>query len=144
MVQGCQEAMVSEDDLLSECQAGPDNKAFYGLLDETNRLFPVYRDAQGRTHVSNAVETCLVDHLPLIAGLGIDRVAIDARRRGAYYAGDMTAEYRQALEALKSGDKTRDFKKCLSGVKERIKRMSMGGITTGALLARGEAEDPGQ
>jgi putative protease len=144
IVQGCQEAMVSEDDLLSECQASPGNKAFYGLLDETHHLFPVYRDAQGRTHVSNAVETCLVDYLPFIAGLGIDRIAIDARRRGAYYAGDMTAEYRQALEALKSGDKTQEFKKCLSGVKERIKRMSMGGITTGALLARGDAEDPGQ
>ena len=104
MVQGSQEAMVSEDDLLSECKASPDLRTFYGLLDETNRMFPVYRDAQGRTHISNAVETCLVDHLPFVAGLGLDWVAIDARRRGAHYAGDMTLEYREALEALKTGD----------------------------------------
>jgi putative protease len=141
MVQGSQEAMVSEDDLLSECQASPDHRTFYGLLDETNRMFPVYRDAQGRTHISNAVETCLVDHLPFVAGLGLDWVAIDARRRGAHYAGDMTLEYREALEALKTGDNPGELKKCLLRIKERIKRMSMGGITTGALLTKG-AEDP--
>jgi putative protease len=133
--------MVSEDDLLSECQARPDLRTFYGLLDETNRMFPVYRDAQGRTHISNAVETCLVDHLPFVAGLGLDWVAIDARRRGAHYAGDMTLEYREALEALKTGDNPGELKKCLLRIKERIKRMSMGGITTGALLTKG-AEDP--
>jgi len=138
MVQGSQEAMVSEDDLLSECRATPDQKIFYGLLDETNRVFPVYRDAQGRTHISNAIETCLVDHLPFVAGLGIEWVAIDARRRGAYYAGDMVLEYREALEAIKNGNNPGELKKRLSRIKEKIKRMSMGGITTGALLTRGE------
>jgi putative protease len=142
MVQGSQEAMVSEDDLLSECQVRPGRWAFYGLLDETSRMFPVYRDAQGRTHISNAVETCLVDHLPGIAVLGIERVAIDARRRGANYAGDMTLAYRDAIEVLKTGT-VDEMKKSLSPIKERIKRMSMGGITTGALLMRG-AEDPEQ
>jgi len=143
MVQGSQEAMVSEDDLLSECHANPDHRTFYGLLDETNRMFPVYRDPQGRTHISNAVETCLVDHLPFVAGLGLEWVAIDARRRGAYYTGDMTLEYREALEALKTVNDHGDLKKGLSRIKEKIKRMSMGGITTGALLTRG-AEDPEQ
>ncbi|MBP1927855.1 putative protease [Methanolinea mesophila] len=142
MVQGSQEAIVSEDDLLSGCRVSPDKVAFHGLLDETGRLFPVYRDAQGRTHLSNAVETCLVDHLPIIAGAGIDRVAIDARRRGAYYAGDMTLAYREALAVLGTG-RGEETKRCLLQVKERIKKMSMGGITTGAFFGRG-AEDPGR
>lgn len=142
VVQGSQEAMVSEDDLLSECQARPDQRTFYGLLDETDRMFPVYRDPGGRTHITNAVETCLVDHLPFVAGLGLEWVAIDARHRGAFYAGDMTLEYRAALEVLKTGNNPGELKKSLSRIKEKIKRMSMGGITTGALLTRGD-EDPG-
>jgi hypothetical protein len=55
----------------------------------------------------------------------------------------MTLDYREALEVLKTGSNTAELKKSLSLIKERIKRMSMGGITTGALLMRG-AEDPEQ
>ena len=134
LVQGNVEAMVAEDcllsstlgcDLASSSSSGDD---FWGIMDETGRVFPVRRDGDCRTHVYNAVELSLVDHVPRLADLGVSSVAIDARGRTRDYARRMAEIYG---EALKGGD--------LDRLKEEARGISLGGTTGGAYL-RGRRE----
>ncbi|MDD3857285.1 MAG: DUF3656 domain-containing protein [Methanoculleus sp.] len=122
LVQGNVEAMVTED-RLAAAVAG---EGFLGLRDGRNRVFPLRCDGEGRTYIANAVETSLIDHLPRIAAMGIDAVAIDARGRGPRYAGEMTQLYRTAIDAVGRGDT-----RALPALKDEVKRRALGGITGG-------------
>lgn len=127
LVQGSIEAMVSEDRLVGGVagEAGC-SRGFIGLQDGRNRVFPLRCDCEGRTYIANAVETCLIDHLPEIAEMGIDSVAIDARGRGPRYAGEMARFYRAAVDAVARGDFG-----LLPGLRNEVKRRALGGITGG-------------
>ena len=127
LVQGNIEAMASEDRLLANVGGEAiDISGFVGLQDGRNRVFPLRCDCEGRTYISNAVETCLIDHIPEIAGMGIDSVAIDARGRGPRYAGEMARLYRIAVAAVARGDSG-----ILPGLRDEVKRRALGGITGG-------------
>ena len=122
LVQGNTEAMVTEDRLT----AVPGDR-FLGLQDRRNRIFPLRSDSESRIYIANAVETCLIDHLPRIIGMGIDAVAIDARGRGPLYTEEMIRLYRAGVEAAGQGDRD-----ALNGLKEEVKERALGGITGGA------------
>ena len=122
LVQGNVEALVTEDRLAAAVGAG----RFMGLRDGRNRIFPLRCDGEGRTYIANAVETSLIDHLPRIAGMGIDAVAIDARGRGHRYAAEMTQLYRTAIDAVGRGDVH-----ALPALKDEARRRALGGITGG-------------
>ena len=72
----------------------------------TGHLFPVRIDGECRSHIYNAAEICLIDHLPSLMQAGIDEVIIDARGRTGTYTGDMTALYREAIQQAKKGVRT--------------------------------------
>jgi len=132
LVQGNVEAMVAENCLLSsalgcDVVAGA-GEAFWGIEDETGRVFPVRRDGECRTHVQNAVELSLIDEVPKIVDLGVEAMAIDARSRTACYARRMAEIYGEAVE---EGD--------LDRLKREAREISLGGITKGAFL-RGRNE----
>ncbi|KDE54392.1 DUF3656 domain-containing protein [Methanoculleus sp. MH98A] len=122
LVQGNVEAMVTED-RLAAAVAGEE---FLGLQDGRNRVFPLRCDGEGRTYIANAVETCLIDRLPRIAGMGIDAVVIDARGRGARYAAEMARLYLTGIDAAARGDT-----RALPALKDEVKRRALGGITGG-------------
>ncbi|MDK2990187.1 MAG: family peptidase [Methanoculleus sp.] len=126
LVQGNIEAMVTEDRLAAAVTGKESGNRFFGLQDRRNRVFPLRCDGEGRTYIANAVETCLIDRLPRIAGMGIDTVAIDARGRGARYAGDMARLYRAGIDAVGRGDPG-----ILPGLKDEVKQRALGGITGG-------------
>ncbi len=135
IVEGNIEAVVSEDCILTAtvptgpaCSAGKTG-TFRGIRDEKGRIFPVHLDGSCRTHIQNAMETCLIDHLPRIASMGIGTVAIDLRGRTLRYAEIMTGLYKEALERLSSG-KPEGFHE----FKERARAISLGGITAGHFL----------
>jgi putative protease len=136
IVQGSTEAMVSEDCLL-QLLRGCDpyqpkdstSRAFCGIRDHTGRIFPVRADGSCRTHVFNAVETCLIDHIPSLMQMGVDSVAIDARGRTAAYAGQMVHVYRDAISGAKhDGTAAREH---LILQKKQAKKIALGGITAG-------------
>ena len=112
IVQGISEAMITEDCLLEpvqHCRAGGDDgtgSAFFGIRDATGHIFPLQTDGECRTRIGNAVETCLVDHLPAIRQAGISEVVIDARGRTGAYAGAMTRIYRDAIGQDSTGSGT--------------------------------------
>ena len=134
LVQGNIEAMVTEDRPAASVAGGDPGGRFLGLEDQRNRVFPLRCDGEGRTCIANAVETCLIDRLPEIAGMGIDAVAIDARGRGPRYAGDMARIYRAGIDAVVRGDPG-----MLLTLKDEVKRRALGGITAGH-FARGIEE----
>jgi putative protease len=112
----------------------------FGLVDQTGRLFPFRSDALGRALIANAAELCLLDHLPVLARAGVDRILIDARWRGVAYTGRMAALYAEALsdtEWLRTGD---DRAGIIGRIKPRIRELAPGGISSGPFL-RGLRED---
>jgi len=132
VVQGSVEAMVAENCLISSalgCESvAKSGEAFWGIEDETRRVFPVRRDGECRTHVFNAVELSLIDQVPKLAEMGIGSFAIDARGRTGKYAQKMAEIYNEALEG---GD--------LDRLKREARQMSLGGTTKGAFI-RGRRE----
>jgi U32 family peptidase len=144
LVQGNLEAMVSEDCL--PCILNKNvferlknsSSLFWGIKDSKNRIFPVEIDERCRTHISNSVELCLIDHLPLIVEVGLDRLVIDARNKPADYVRKMVSLYQEALQL--TVNKNPNLDKKLYSLKKRVKKISNGGITTGNFL-RGVNED---
>jgi len=126
IVQGNLEAMVTEDHLVVAVAGEQPGNRFMGIEDQRNRIFPIRSDSEGRTYIANAVETCLIDHLPRIAGMGIAAVAIDARGRGPRYAEEVARLYREGIDAVSRGDHG-----ALSALKDKVKRRALGGITGG-------------
>ncbi|MDD1647301.1 MAG: DUF3656 domain-containing protein [Methanomicrobiales archaeon] len=138
-VQGNQEVMVSRDCLPRSVGGIPEGERerlatgpFLGLQDERRRIFPLSVDAECRTIIRNAVETCLIDHLPSLLDTGIPLLSIDARDRTPRYAGRITEIYRQGIAAAAEGDA--HTAGTLEALKEEIRKMARGGITTAHLL----------
>jgi putative protease len=137
MVQGNLEVAVAEDCLLSPGDdEGPEDDLIWGLQD-WKRIFPVRADDDGRTHIFNSAETCLVDHMPRILQLGLD-IAVDARGRTGSYARMMAEIYQQAILMTQKGGG--DLEKDLLALKEEARAISLGGITRGH-FRRGLKED---
>jgi putative protease len=138
IVQGSNEAMVSEDCILQSrlpCngkESDTDNTAFFGIMDVTGHTFPVRIDGECRSHIYNSAEICLIDHLPALMQIGINEVLIDARGRTGAYTGDMTRLYREAIQLAKKGVQTDDHN--LDHLKDAIKRLAIGGITAGHFI----------
>jgi putative protease len=137
IVQGISEAMITDDcvaEPVRHCRGGGDGvagSAFFGIRDETGRVFPIYTDGECRTRIGNAVETCLIDYLPEIRQAGITEVVIDTRRRTGAYAGTMTQIYRKAIDQVNNGEGSEDQ---INLLKEWIKTLAYGGITSGHFL----------
>jgi putative protease len=132
LVQGTLEVMISEDCL--PCVVYKDaakSDIFFGLQD-FKRLFPLWVDNDSRTHISNAVETCLVDYLPKLFEIGLDGIAIDARCRTRKYAAEMCMIYLEAIDLTRKGGIT--LENDLNSLKEKARAISLGGITTGHFI----------
>ena len=137
LVQGNLESIVSKDciphiagdKILKNKDA---EKSFLGIEDIKNHLFPIRLDNECRTHILNSVELCLVDHIPQISKIGIDTIIIDARGRTKKYAHDISHIYKKALEIGAKNDPK--SKRELNALKNKAKKISLGGITTGNFL----------
>ena len=142
LVQGNIESIVSKDciphiagDKIIKNRGAA--KSFLGIEDVKNHLFPIRLDNECRTHILNSVELCLVDYMSQISKSGIETIIIDARGRTKKYAQDMSCIYKKAIEiGVKNDQKS---KRDLNDLKNRAKKISLGGITTGNFL-RGVTE----
>ena len=142
IVQGSTEALVTEDcisRMVLHCRQDDrregmqDRPGFFGLRDETGRVFPVHSDGTCRTRIANATELCLIDQLPAIRDAGITGIAIDARYRPPEYTAKMVTLYREAVEILRTRTgKEREGE--LGHLKERVREIAMGGITSGHFI----------
>lgn len=145
LVQGNLEALVSEECLpcilkdekiIKNIKQSP--YQFLGIRDSKSRIFPVDLDEKCRTHILNSVEMCLIDHLPKLVDIRINRLVIDARNKPVDYVQNILSLYHEALTlTLQNGP---DLENELRSLKKRVKKISNGGITTGNFL-RGVKED---
>ena len=141
MVQGNQVTLISEDCLpyiIKNKLVEQSKNEFLGILDSTNRIFPIRRDFECRTHIFNSVELCLLDHLPSILNIGLDSLVIDTRGKPAKYAKEMVSFYQAGIK--KTIKKSPKLKNELLNLKKKAGKISNGGITTGNFL-RGVEED---
>ncbi len=146
LVQGNLEALVSEDcllcgfkdkDFVKNFKNSPHQ--FLGIKDSKNRIFPVEIDAECRTHISNSVELCLLDHIHHLIEMGFNSLVIDSRNKPKDYAHTMVSLYQKALDLTTNHDPK--LKTKLNSLKNQAKKISNGGITTGNFL-RGVQDDP--
>jgi len=143
IIQGNLEAMISEDCIISPDWLSPaqmenfkDPKKFWGLKDQKNHIFPLKISSECQSQILNSVEICLVDQIPLLMDLGWKNLAIDARGRGGKYIQKMGQHYQQAIDySYNRGlNNENQHTKELGKIKNRIKKISQGGITTGNFL----------
>lgn len=80
------------------CQAG----ASY-LKDRLGYLFPVHQNERCRMTVYNSRETCLIEHLAEIISAGYDFLRLELRFSKANTVREITAIYRQTVDAIASG-----------------------------------------
>ncbi len=58
----------------------------------------IHEDSRG-TYILNSRDLCLIEHLPALAGAGVDSLKIEGRMKTAYYVAAVTRIYRQALDS---------------------------------------------
>lgn len=126
IVQGNMESMVSRDCLPclipNETSTGD---VFLGIKDIKDHIFPLKLDSECRTIILNSVELSLIDHLPVIANLGIDYITLNLEGRGSDYATKICKLYNDAINNNFKGIKK---------IKNNVKSISLGGITTGNFI----------
>ncbi len=134
VVQGNVDTLVTKDCLLSlvpKKDIKDIENEFWGIQDEKKQIFPIKIDLEGRTHILNSVELCLIDHLHEISQMGINSIVVDLRTKTYQYSRDMITIYKNGLEYI---NRKENSGKNMNRLKSKIKIMSTGGITTGNFL----------
>jgi U32 family peptidase len=134
VVQGNVDTLITKDCLLSlvpkKDLTNIENE-FWGIQDEKKQIFPIKIDLDGRTHILNSVELCLIDHLHEISQIGINCIVVDLRTKTYHYARDIISIYKNGLDYFKRNENSG---KNMNRLKSKIKIISTGGITTGNFL----------
>jgi putative protease len=137
VVEGNTEAVVSENCVFEPISQNtgikPEKTGFTGIRDSTGRIFPVRIDGACRTHVFNADETCLINHLPDLLRAGVRSFVIDARGRTPDFVHEIVRIYKEALHI------SRQDKQSLNNLRQQVRRIAIGRITAGH-FARGLKE----
>ena len=76
----------------------------YALMEEKRpgEYYPVYEDDRG-AYIMNSRDMCMIDHVGELMDAGLSSLKIEGRAKSAYYAGIVTAAYRQAIDAAFEG-----------------------------------------
>ena len=69
---------------------------------------PVFEDAEG-THILNARDLCMIEHIPALMRAGITSLKIEGRAKSAYYVAAVTNAYRIAIDRFFSEKKDYTF-----------------------------------
>ncbi len=75
----------------------------YHLVEERRpgQYFEISED--GGTHILNAQDLCMIEHIPALMEAGISSFKIEGRMKSAYYTAAVTNAYRQAINAAMEG-----------------------------------------
>lgn len=105
----------------------------YALMEEKRpgQYLPVFEDDRG-TYLMSPRDLCMIAHLPELAAAGVDSFKIEGRMKGINYVGGVVKTYREAVDALTSGN--------AYNVKEQwareLQMFSSRGYTTGMFFGR--------
>jgi putative protease len=76
----------------------------YALVEEKRpgEYFPVLEDDRG-TYLMSSKDLCMLPHLSLLAGAGVDSFKIEGRMKGINYVAGVVKVYREAIDTIKAG-----------------------------------------
>ncbi len=76
----------------------------YALVEEKRpgEVYPIFEDEKG-SYIMNSRDMCMIDHIGELMDAGLSSLKIEGRAKSAYYAGIVTAAYRQAIDAAWEG-----------------------------------------
>lgn len=129
IVQGSLEIMITRNCIPATALGCRSCNQPWALKDATGRVFRVRTDANCCSHILNAAEICLIEHIGNLARAGVSVISIDARGRSPEYVRRMIALYTAAL----AGENTKDLK-------EQVRELASGGITAAHYLRGVEKE----
>jgi putative protease len=77
----------------------------YRLMEEKRpgEYFPVFEDERG-TYILSSKDLCMIEHLHLLAGAGINSFKIEGRMKGINYVSGVVKVYREAIDSFGIGD----------------------------------------
>lgn len=104
----------------------------YTLMEEKRpgQFLPVFEDDRG-TYVMSSRDLCLIEHLDLFAGAGIDAFKIEGRMKGINYVAGVVKAYREAMDSLGKGEYSVDRR----WIRE-LAMFSSRGYTTGMFFGK--------
>ncbi len=71
----------------------------YHLIEPTRPDEPIaIEELEGETHLLNAYDLCMIEHIPALCRAGISSFKIEGRAKAAFYVAGITNAYRQALD----------------------------------------------
>lgn len=71
----------------------------YQLIEPTRPHHPMtVEEEAGETHLLNAYDLCMIEHIPALHRAGIDSFKIEGRAKAAFYVAGITNAYRQAVD----------------------------------------------
>jgi len=109
IIHGLFPLMISEHDLVGGLFSGKRPDDLF-LKDEKGYEFPVMTDIHNRTYIMNSRELCMLDYVPDIIKAGVSCLRIEARSYGPEMTGNITRDYREAIDDAVSG--TKSEKRC--------------------------------
>jgi putative protease len=73
----------------------------YTLMEEKRQgeYLPVFEDDRG-TYILSSRDLCMIEHLGLLAGAGIDSFKIEGRMKGINYVAGVVKVYREGIDAI--------------------------------------------
>ncbi len=96
----------------------------------------IHEDARG-TYILNSRDLCMIEHIPELAGVGVDGLKIEGRMKTAYYVAAVTRVYRAALDSFYKSGKSYAFN---SEWLEELNKVSHRPYTTGFYLPEKKIE----
>ena len=110
----------------------------YTLMEEKRKgeYLPVFEDERG-TYILSSRDLCMIEHLDLLAGAGIDSFKIEGRMKGINYVAGVVKVYREAIDAL---DDNRNYPVNPRWLRE-LAMFSSRGYTTGMFFGKQPDQD---
>lgn len=101
----------------------------YSLMEEQRpgEYFPIEEDERG-TYILNSRDLCMIEHIPELAGAGIESAKIEGRMKSIFYVATIVSAYRKAIDAYYEDPKNYEFNP--KWLKE-LKKVSHREFTTG-------------
>ncbi len=101
----------------------------YSLMEEQRpgEYFPIEEDERG-TYILNSRDLCMIEHIPELAGAGIESAKIEGRMKSIFYVATIVSAYRKAIDAYYEDPKNYEFNP--EWLKE-LKKVSHREFTTG-------------
>ncbi len=111
----------------------------YAVAEESRpgEYFPIEENERG-TYIFNSRDLCMIEHLPELAGAGIDSLKIEGRMKTALYVASITRAYRRAIDDYLESDEK--YAAGMDWYRQEIRKCTYRDFTTGFYFGRPDTQ----